>query len=168
MEALQPQEDRWSPLKDLLSGWLFTEDFAVSIGTAEDNQVFLYQAGNMTMHTPVGTASTSKWPSAMMLAGLVNDGTISSLDDPANKYLSWWTKDPADKRSKVTLRHLLSFTSGFGGGHPGNEHINARRRMPVVEPSVDAPVTCLYNSKADIDACAKQIYNRVKMQGEPG
>jgi hypothetical protein len=56
------------------------------------------------MHTPVGTLSTSKWPSAMMIAGLVNDGTIESLDDLASKYLTWWTTDQNDKRSRVTLR----------------------------------------------------------------
>jgi hypothetical protein len=36
-----------------------------------------------------------------------------AYDDKVNKYVKWWTKDPQDKRSKVTLRHLLSFTSGF-------------------------------------------------------
>ena len=47
-----------------------------------------------------------------MIAGLVNDGTLS-FDDHAHKYLDWWTKDPSDPRSRITLKHLLSFTSGY-------------------------------------------------------
>jgi hypothetical protein len=48
----------------------------------------------------------------VMISGLVADGTMS-YDDKANKYLKWWPKDPSDVRSEITLRHLLSFTSGF-------------------------------------------------------
>lgn len=88
-----PLKDRWQPLRDLLDGWQFTKNYAVNVGTTMQGQEFLYQHGNMTMHTPVGTLSTSKWPSAMMMAGLVNDGTIESLDDLASKYIKWWTKD---------------------------------------------------------------------------
>jgi hypothetical protein len=75
-----PLKDKWAPLKELLDGWQFTKNYAVNVGT-DEGQVFTYLHGNMTMHTPVGTLSTSKWPSAMMIAGLVEDGTISSLDD---------------------------------------------------------------------------------------
>ncbi len=57
-------------------------------------------------------ASLSKWPAAVMISGLVADG-IMSYDDRANKFLPWWATDPSDPRSNVTLRHLLSFTSGF-------------------------------------------------------
>ena len=56
---------------------------------------------------------------AMMFASLVSDGTIASLDDPVSKYLDYWTKNTSDPRSQVTVRMLLTFTSGFGGGHPG-------------------------------------------------
>ena len=34
---------------------------------------------------------------ATRFAGLVNDGSVSSLDDPIYKYLPWWTKDPKDE-----------------------------------------------------------------------
>ena len=40
------------------------------------------------------------------------DGTLS-YDDLASKHLKWWATDPRDSRSRVTLRHLLTFTSGF-------------------------------------------------------
>ena len=127
------------------------------------------------MHTPVGTLSTSKWPSAMMVAGLVNDGTISSIDDLCSKYFDWWTTDETDNRSKVTIGNLLSFTSGFGGGHPGEEHINLGRRtaykLRALTGEFDAkpsPADCVYDSSLDIEDCAKAIYTSVKNEGVPG
>jgi hypothetical protein len=35
-----------------------------------------------------------------------------TLDDLAYERLEYWTRDPDDPRSRVTLRHLLSFVSG--------------------------------------------------------
>lgn len=169
-------KDKWAPLTELLKGWEYTKNFAVQVGTAEEGQVYLYQAGNMTMHTPVGTASTSKWPSAMMVAGLVNDGTISSLDDLCSKYFDWWTTDEKDPRSRVQIKHLLSFTSGFGGGHPGNEHVNVGRRPSYkiralageFDPPKPTPAVCIDEPKKDIEDCAKAIYTYVNHTGEPG
>eukprot|EP00438_Fugacium_kawagutii_P016377 Skav203838 [mRNA] locus=scaffold4932:138090:147729:- [translate_table: standard] len=117
----------WDTLRQILQQWEFTSNYAVVVGDATRGRLFTYE-GNFTLKTKIPTGSTSKWPSAMMFAGLVHDGTVSSLEDPVNKYLSWWTKDPKDPRSTaacqhraVTFRMLLTFTSGFGGGHPGEE-----------------------------------------------
>jgi CubicO group peptidase (beta-lactamase class C family) len=57
-------------------------------------------------------ASLSKWPAAIMLAGLVEDN-IMKFDDPVNKYLKYWATDEKDVRSKITLRDLMTFTSGY-------------------------------------------------------
>jgi len=100
----------------------------------------------------------------------IQDGTIESLDDPLGKYLSWWTKNETDLRSTVTMRMLLSFTSGFGGGHPGEE-MNTRqarewraRNSPVQNVYLDA---CNATS-GDVVECAKSIYENVKLIGTPG
>jgi CubicO group peptidase (beta-lactamase class C family) len=91
--------------------------------------------------------------------------------------VKWWTTDPTDKRSKVTLRQLLTFTSGFGDGHPGDEHLNARRLHKIRGgPRLESddfdttpnPSDCVYNYTDTIDNCAQTIYNNVKMIGEPG
>jgi CubicO group peptidase (beta-lactamase class C family) len=50
----------------------------------------------------------------MAIWTLIQDGTMS-LDDNPQKYLSFWTNDTSDPRSKVKLSQLLSFTSGFNG-----------------------------------------------------
>ncbi|CAE7763430.1 unnamed protein product, partial [Symbiodinium sp. CCMP2456] len=116
-----PDATAWEPLKQILQQWEFTSNYAVAVGDATNGRLFTYEGGNFTLKTKIPTGSTSKWPSAMMFAGLVNDGSVSSLDDPIYKYLPWWTKDPKDPRSTVTFRMLLTFTSGFGDGHPGEE-----------------------------------------------
>eukprot|EP00657_Telonema_sp_P-1_P012936 TRINITY_DN9858_c0_g1_i1.p1 TRINITY_DN9858_c0_g1~~TRINITY_DN9858_c0_g1_i1.p1 ORF type:complete len:295 (-),score=84.92 TRINITY_DN9858_c0_g1_i1:139-1023(-) len=138
---------------------------------------------SFTTRTVVPTGSTSKWPSAMMFAGLVNDGTITSLDDPVSDYVSWWTKDPADPRSTVTLRMLLSFTSGFGDGHPGQDGNSRAARAwrlannAPASRSLTDTLSALGGSNAadpcnattgDNVACAKSIYDNVKLIGKPG
>ena len=89
-----------------------------------------------------------------MLAGLVDDGTIGDLNEKVGTYIDWWTTDPTDARSEVTFRHLLSFTSGFGGGAPGAEGPSSH--------------SCLDDDKGDFVACAQEIYKNVSLVGEPG
>ena len=179
--AIQTQSDAWEPLRELLAGWEFTTEYAVSVGN-KDGPLFVYESGNFTMHTQIMTGSTSKWPSAMMFAGLVSDGTISSLEEPISTYVPWWTKDPSDMRSLVTLRMLLSFTSGFGDGNPGQEG-NTRAARAWRAANNASVASSLYATLAKIDtmavdpcnittgenvACAKSIYDTVKLVGKPG
>jgi len=176
--------NKWEPLLELLKGWEFTTEYAISVGDAT-GELFRYEGGKFTMRTQIPTGSTSKWPSAMMIAGLASDGTVR-LDEPVSTYLSWWTKDPADARSLVTLRMLLSFTSGFGDGHPGQEFntraarkwrkannvtasplIGALQHSLAIEAGQQAADPCNETS-GDITACAKSIYENVKLVGKPG
>lgn len=132
---------------------MFTDDFAVMIGNTKYGTVYNYTHGNFSLHTPVETASTSKWPLAMTLAGLVDDGTISSFDTPVHEYVPWWTSNKSDARAYITFRHLLSFTSGFGDGQPGQENQTK---------------TCMDNKTADYMQCAKHLYATTKILGIPG
>ena len=77
-----------------------------------------------------------------MISGLVNDGTMS-YDDKVNKYVSWWAKDENDSRSDITLRHLLSFTSGYESDYESDEK---------------AEGYCLWG----FDACAEKLYGQLK------
>merc|ERR1719313_1018198 len=112
----------------------------------------------------------------MLFAGLVEDGTVASLDDKVSKYLKWWTKNPFDNRSHVTFRMLLAFTSGFGDGHPGEEantraarqwrleHNVSRRGHGLVERlghqvgDEDGANRACNQFLGDITNCAKWIY----------
>ena len=86
-------------------------NFAFTAGD-QTGRKFKFTKGNVTMQTPMYLASASKLPAAMAIAGTVADGHLT-FDTLVNTVFSWWTRDSADPRSRVTLRHLLSFTSGF-------------------------------------------------------
>lgn len=174
--------DKFAPLRTLLQGWELTTNYSVMVGDAMGRQ-FLYEGGGFTKDTLIPTGSTSKWPSAMMFAGLVKDGLVDSLDDPVFKYFSWWTRDQADLRSTVTLRMLLSFTSGFGDGHPGQESNNrvartwrassGRPRLlnlhdSLVNDGYKAVAVKCDTATGDITECARSIYDSVKLIGTPG
>ena len=116
------------------------------------------------MHEQIETASTSKWPMAMMFVGLVQDGTISSLDAFASDYVPWWSSSrtcqnvsTCDAKGNITIRQLLSFTSGFDDGEVpgGGGGSNA--------------TNCLDNSATgNFVACAQQIYGALNLTGSPG
>ena len=148
------EQDAWQPLRNLLTRWPYTADFAVVVGNASGVQ-FTHLHGSMTLDTHVATASTSKWPMAMALTGLVADGTIKSLDSRASDYISWWTTNASDPRSAVTLRHLLSFTSGFGNGQPGNETEHSSPCLAMVQ-------------NVSYESCAREVYEKTDVWGWPG
>ena len=107
--------DAWAPLRTGLESWTALQlggEFAVNVGDV-NGTIFTWESPGFSMtKTRMAGASLSKWPAAIMLTGLVNDGTMR-FDDRVNKYLSWWSTDQNDPRSRITLRHLLSFTSGY-------------------------------------------------------
>ena len=151
-----PQEnDAWSAVREQLAGWPLTDNFAVQVGNASGT-VFKFTKGNFSLHQRVETASTSKWPMAMGLLGLVADGTVPSLDAKVASYVDWWKPTNAsDPRGNITMRHLLSFTSGFGEGSPGDENSTA---------------TCMDNATyaPGFLSCAQNVYRTIKLTGPPG
>ena len=107
--------DEWAPLRAGLDAWSalsFGANFSVAVGDENGTRFRWASPGFSTSHTLMAGASLSKWPAAIMISGLVNDG-ILSYEDRASKYLPWWTTAWNDTRSAMTLGHLLSFTSGF-------------------------------------------------------
>ena len=144
-----PEIDPWDDLRQLLVSWEslgFDANFGVNVGDAS-GPLFTYASKNFSMtNTTMDGASLSKWPSAVMISNIVADPNVDlHFDDLANKHLSWWTKDVNDTRSSVTLRQLLSFTSGY----------------------TSDPVA-LYTCKRDFMECAKRIYDSAKYYVKPG
>ena len=66
----------------------------------------------MTVDTPVRVASVSKLVTALAVMRLVEAGTLD-LDRDVSAYLGWPLRNPAFPGTAVTLRHLLSHTSGL-------------------------------------------------------
>ena len=99
------QSDPWALLREGAEAWRalqFGRDFALNVGD-EHGTLFSWTSPGFSMSTTtMAGASLSKWPSAVMIAGLVNDGTLH-WDDLASKYLEWWTTGSSDPRSRVKL-----------------------------------------------------------------
>lgn len=118
---------------------------AVLIGD-EKGTAYIYQRGRFRSDRQVASASAAKLLSAVMLLKLVEKGTLS-LEDHPQDYLEFWTDDPSDPRSQVTLDQLLGFTSGF------NYRPEERG--------------CIQDRDSTVQACAEEFYRKGLMT-EPG
>lgn len=56
------------------------------------------------------SASMAKTITALLIGIAIDEGKIGSLDDPAAKWIPAWR---ADRREKITLRHLLQMHAGL-------------------------------------------------------
>lgn len=76
-----------------------------------DRLVYEWYADGVTADVKQGTASLAKaLVGGLSLGVAISDGRIG-LDDPAAKFIPEWKEDP--KKSKITVRHLGSHTSGL-------------------------------------------------------
>jgi CubicO group peptidase (beta-lactamase class C family) len=105
-----------------------------------NNRVVYRRAfGDYTINTVVPIASASKLLSASVIMSLVDEGRLS-LDAPISKYLPNLT----DRERSITLRQLLSHTSGL----PSNNR-------------------CLFNRSTTLAECADRILE-AGLQSDPG
>lgn len=107
---------------------------------AKNNQVIYEKAfGDYSLTTVVPIASATKWISASVIMSLVDEGKLS-LDTPISKYLPNFT----GKKGTITLRQLLSHTSGLPGNH-----------------------RCLSKPSMTLAGCVDEI-SEVSLQSDPG
>jgi len=90
-------------------------DFSFLIERGDGKQ-FIYNRGSSTLDTSYESASTSKWISAVIILRLVDKG-ILSLNDKPQDYIPGWPITSGHPLYSMTLRHLLSFTSGLTEDH---------------------------------------------------
>ena len=133
-------ETYWDSLREAIDD-SEVENLALVIGD-ETGALFSHEKGDLTVDTHVPIASASKWMSAMLILKLVDEGAIALSDHPQD-YLSWWTDEPTDPRSRITLEQLLSFTSGYIGDSG----------LGVTET-----VSCITDPDTTLDACVEEIY----------
>ena len=83
--------------------------------------------------------------------------------DRPQKYISWWTNDPTDGRSNITLQTLLSFTSGIHSKSPlfKSGFIGDNDRLPSPPPDCTSDLFDGLRSKSNLNSetCVQQIYN---------
>lgn len=110
--------------KDKLAG--------ASVFLMKDNRVIYEKAfGKYDTDTVVAIASASKWLASSTIMTLVDEGKLA-LDAPISKYLPKLT----DKAATITLRQLLSHTSGLPGQNP-----------------------CLRDNSITLEECVDQIFD---------
>ena len=136
--------DRFAPVTAELQASVFP-DLAMVIGNA-DGVVWRYSQGNFPADSTHLVASASKWLTSATLMRLVEQG-VMRLDDAPQDYLGYWTRDPADSRSRITLAQLLAFTAGFDLGPTDG--------------------SCVGDGNTTLDACVRELYDR-GLAYEPG
>lgn len=60
--------------------------------------------------SPIMAMSSTKSVTGILVGMLIDDGKIKSIDEPVCSYVKEWC---AGQKAKVTIRHLLSMTSGL-------------------------------------------------------
>ncbi len=131
-----PTVDHVAALESALAGFP-VDNYAVIIGDA-DGQLVAMEFGSFSVDDRHLIASASKWLSAMVIMNQVEQG-IMSLDDRPQDYISWWTSEPTDARSQITLEQLLSFTAGFDTD-PGDD-------------------SCVKVALTTVNLCAREFYD---------
>jgi CubicO group peptidase (beta-lactamase class C family) len=81
---------------------------AVLVGRADGTILYRRFFGDFTPATVVGVASVTKWWTAAVLESLAGKGLVD-LDRPITAYL----RGVPPEKSRITIRHLLSHTSGI-------------------------------------------------------
>ena len=78
-------------------------------------------------------ASGTKSFTGVMCAAAIQDGLVSSWDERASDTLTEWR---GDERRRITLRHILSLTSGITGGPIARPpaYVDAVDQQPEVAP----------------------------------
>ena len=156
--AAAASNDPWAAVRDIVSSqdaiWAsnLSRGFVFTAGNASGRQ-FTYERGHKASQRRL-LASASKFPAALAIAGAVADGHLT-FDTHAHEVFSWWSASPTDPRSAVTLRQLLSFTSGFYWDNPSS---GAAKCMSSLDGSI------IYSP----EECAKQIYELAPFKFKAG
>jgi CubicO group peptidase (beta-lactamase class C family) len=95
------------------------------------------------------TSGTKSFSGAMAIAA-AQDGLLD-LDEPVAKTITEWQKHP--HRSKVTVRQLLTLTSGFSTGKLG--------QVPTYTQSIQAPLTALPGQAFQYSPVPLQIFGEL-------
>ncbi|CAN5489979.1 serine hydrolase domain-containing protein [soil metagenome] len=82
-----------------------------------DKVVFEDYENGHTADEPWILASGTKSFSGIMLAAAIEDKLITGFDEKVSDTISEWKSDP--RKSKITIRNLLSLTSGIDAGQIG-------------------------------------------------
>ncbi|MBY0597537.1 serine hydrolase domain-containing protein [Bacillus bingmayongensis] len=91
-----------------------------SIAIVHENDLFYAKAWGVTgedeekvtTETPFTIGSISKSLTGLAIMKLIEEGTVH-LEDPVKKYIPWFTLKDKEATSKITIKHLLTHSSGI-------------------------------------------------------
>lgn len=91
-----------------------------SIAIVQKNGVFYSKSWGVTgeseekvtSETPFAIGSISKSLTGLAIMSLIEEGTVH-LDEPVQKYIPWFTLKDKKASSQITIKHLLTQTSGI-------------------------------------------------------
>lgn len=87
-------------------------DFPFAMGYGNEQGLCCVIEKGLEKQSVIKVWSSSKIVTGYAILGLIDQGKLS-LDTLASDILTWWTTDPNDDRSLVTVRHLLAQTDGM-------------------------------------------------------
>lgn len=154
-------------------------NFSLQIANETHGLMFDWSSRNFTPQTVVETDSSSKLVSGIAILSILGNETLDlSYKTLAGQILPFWTNDTADARSKITLKHLLSLTSGFTTFlseskrecdlnmdlpqyFPGNFVRSMQKEFCRTETAPDRKCETFLD-------CVKDTYNGLSLKYEPG
>lgn len=137
---------RFEPICQLLDEERVAVREATVLLGDESGRLLTWTRGDLPPERVIDLASASKWMAAATLLRVVEAGSLR-LEDRPQDHLAWATDDEADPRSRITLAHLLAFTSGL--------EVGPFQRSCVSEP------------QRTLQDCARELYDEVH-EREPG
>jgi len=106
-----PTADRWAAVDSVTQAMIAANPsynrFTVSVYNASNQRVYERSYGGFSPTQEVAIASASKWIAGVVLLDVVARGELS-LTSTTGQLLGW-----TGQAGMITLRHLLSFTSGL-------------------------------------------------------
>lgn len=87
-------------------------DFSLLLSRSDGRQ-YVFERGDSHAETEYESASTSKWVSTVVILRLVQEGVLKLDDHPQDYITDWPITDTSNSLYGITLRELLSFTSGL-------------------------------------------------------
>lgn len=120
--------------------------FSVGVGTG-DRIISLANFGGMKPDTQYPIASASKFLTAATVMSLVDEGKLS-LDQP----ISTWLPELPAEAGKLTLRQLLSQTSGLAGSKGEFYDLAQSHRMTLKQSALDVTQRPLISSPGKVFA----------------
>jgi len=131
--------------------------YAIATSGDANERVMTLDNGPLSGMTNVFPAfSAGKWPATVAIVALIGEGLLY-WETKAADVFDWWTNDPNDARSLVTVHDLLSFTDGF----VNVKGITQFTHDPVKQRCLTPGVANFYTP----EECAKQIYETAEFNG---